>query len=114
MTRPPAFKIFTAEEAGTVRVAPHGELDIATAPQLQAEFDRIVAIDGLERVIVDLRDLVFLDSTGLETIVKIDAVAARDGFALTVVRGPRAVERLFAVMRLDRKLQIVDDPGDLS
>ena len=27
------------------------------------------------------------------------------------MRGPRAVERLFAVMQLDRRLQIVDDPG---
>jgi anti-anti-sigma factor len=95
-------------------VAPQGELDIATAPQLQAEFDRIRARDGLERIVVDLRDLVFLDSTGLETIVKLDALAARDGYSLAVVRGPRAVERLFAVMQLDRRLQMVDDPGELA
>jgi hypothetical protein len=29
-----------------------------------------------------------------------------------VVRGPRAVERLFSVMQLHQKLRIVDDPAD--
>jgi anti-anti-sigma regulatory factor len=53
MTRPPEFKILIEEDAGTVRVAPQGELDLATAPELQAELDRIVALEGLQRVIVD-------------------------------------------------------------
>jgi hypothetical protein len=30
-----------------------------------------------------------------------------------LVRGPRAVERLFAVMQMDRSLKLVDDPADL-
>ena len=63
---------------------------------------------------VDLRKLAFLDSTGLESIIRLDAVARREGFEFAVVRGPRAVERLFAVMQLDRRLTIVDDPAELS
>jgi anti-anti-sigma factor len=114
MTRPPAFEIVTREDAGTVEVELRGELDIATAPELDAELARIRALPGLERVVVDLRNLLFLDSTGLEVIVKLDAAAARDGFDVAVVRGPRAVERLFAVMQLDRKLRIVDDPAELA
>ena len=35
------------------------------------------------------------------------------GVPLAVVRGPRAVERLFSVMQLDRRLRIVDDPAEL-
>jgi len=63
-------------------------------------------------VVVDLRKLAFLDSTGLETIVQLHRRGEADGFEVAVVRGPRAVERLFAVMHLDRRLRIVDDPAD--
>ena len=114
MIRPPEFRILTDEDDGTVRVQLHGELDLATAPRLDVELQRIRRLDGLRRVVVDLRSLAFLDSTGLETIVSLDRAARAEGFELAVVRGPRAVERLFAVMQLDRTLRIVDDPAELS
>ena len=113
MTRPPAFKIDTTESGGRVEIAIEGELDLATAPQLQAEFQRVDELEGVELVIVDLRNLAFLDSTGLEAIVKLEARSRAKGTELVVVRGPRAVERLFAVMQLDQKLRIVDDPAEL-
>lgn len=113
MTRPPAFRILTNESGSRVEVAIEGELDLATAPQLHAEFDRIGALEGVELVIVDLRNLAFLDSTGLEAIVKFEALSGAEGIELVVVRGPRAVERLFAVMQLDQKLRLVDDPAEL-
>ena len=113
MTRPPAFKIDTTESRGRVEIAIEGELDLATAPQLQAEFQRVDELEGVELVIVDLRNLAFLDSTGLEAIVKLEARSRAKGAELVVVRGPRAVERLFAVMQLDQKLRIVDDPAEL-
>ena len=113
MTRPPAFRVLTNQSGSRVEIAIQGELDLATAPQLDAEFARVGALDGVELVVVDLRDLAFLDSTGLEAIVKFDARSRDAGVELAVVRGPRAVERLFAVMQLDRKLRIVDDPAQL-
>ena len=113
MTRPPDFRILTNESGSRVEIAIQGELDLATAPQLDAEFERVAALDGIEVVVVDLRELAFLDSTGLEAIVKFDARSRAAGVELAVVRGPRAVERLFAVMQLDRKLRIVDDPAEL-
>ena len=113
MTRPPAFRVLTNESGSRVEIAIQGELDLATAPQLDAEFERVGALDGIEVVVVDLRELAFLDSTGLEAIVKFDARSRAAGVELAVVRGPRAVERLFAVMQLDRKLRIVDDPAEL-
>lgn len=88
-----------------------GELDLATAPRLDAELDRLHG-DDLERVVIDLRRLVFLDSTGLEAIVKFHRRGSAEGIDVAVVRGPRAVERLFAVMQLDRSLKLVDDPAD--
>ena len=113
MTRTPAFRVLTNESGARVEIAIQGELDLATAPQLDAEFERVGALDGIEFVVVDLRELAFLDSTGLEAIVKFDARSRAAGVEVAVVRGPRAVERLFAVMQLDRRLRIVDDPAEL-
>ena len=113
MTRPPEFRILTNESGSRVEVTIHGELDLATAPRLHEEFQRVAALDGLELVVVDLRRLEFLDSTGLETILRLEADARANGAKVAVVRGPRAVERLFAVMQLDQRLRIVDDPAEL-
>ena len=82
MTRPPAFRVLTNESDSTVEIAIQGELDLATAPQLEAEFERVGALDGIEVVVVDLRELAFLDSTGLEAIVKFDARSRADGVEL--------------------------------
>jgi anti-anti-sigma factor len=114
MTRPPAFEIVTNASGATVVVEVHGELDLATVPQLTAELDRVRALPGLERGVIDLRHLVFLDSSGLEAIVKFHKAATQAGIDVAVVRGPRAVERLFEVMKLDRSLNLVDDPAELG
>ena len=113
MTRPPAFRTLTSESGPRVEIAIQGELDLATAPQLEAEFERIGALDGVELVVLDLRSLAFLDSTGLEAIVKFETRSRAAGVEFALVRGPRAVERLFAVMQLDQRLRIVDDPAVL-
>ena len=112
MTRPPDFRILTDRSGTRVEIAIHGELDLATAPRLTTAFERVSELDGIELAVVDLRDLHFLDSTGLEAIMKFDARSRQEGVDLAVVRGPRAVERLFSVMQLDQKLRIVDDPAD--
>jgi anti-sigma B factor antagonist len=97
-----------------VEIGLEGELDLATAPQLEAELERIHEEEWpFSQLVVDLRALAFLDSAGLEVIVRLDRTAGERGYELAVVRGPRAVERLFAVMQLDRTLRIVDDPTDL-
>ena len=113
MTRPPVFRILTNESGSRVEIAVHGELDLATAPQLDAEFERVGGLDGVELVIADLRNLAFLDSTGLEAIIKFEARLSETGGEFVVVRGPRVVERLFEVMQLDQQLRIIDDPAEL-
>ena len=113
MSRPPEFRIQTSESGARVEIAVHGELDLATAPRLDAELARVGALDGLELVVIDLRELAFLDSTGLESIMRFEATTRQAGVELAIVRGQRAVERLFAVMRLDQRLRIVDDPAEL-
>jgi anti-anti-sigma factor len=111
MTQPRPFTFAIDREGGRVTVRPVGELDLATAPGLEAEVERI---EGAECVVFDLRELTFLDSTGLQVILRAEAAARRAGVEFAVVRGPRAVERLFSVMNLEQRLQVVGDPSELA
>jgi anti-anti-sigma factor len=82
-----------------VRVSVSGELDIATAPQLDHAL-----------VILDLRELQFMDSSGANLIAAASGRARQAGRRLVVVRGPVQVERTFALVGLDRQLELVDHP----
>jgi anti-sigma B factor antagonist len=111
MTEHRPFSVQVDRSGGRVTVRLEGELDLATAPLLEAEVERI---DGAAPVVFDLRELTFLDSTGLQVILRAEAAARRAGVEFAVVRGPRAVERLFSVMNLEQRLRVVGDPSELA
>ena len=94
----------------TVRLSLTGELDISSAPRLEDELVQVEAACP-PAIMLDLRGLEFMDSTGLRTIVAADARAREQGRRLTIVRGPDAVQRIFSVTKLDERLEIVDDPA---
>jgi anti-sigma B factor antagonist len=65
---PADFQVSVSETPDAVVVAVSGELDVATAPALREELYR--AIDQhLPKVIVDLAEMNFIDSTGLGVLV---------------------------------------------
>ena len=63
---------------------------------------------------VDLSKLSFLDSTGLRCIVTADERAREEGRRIVIVRGPDAVQRVFAITRLDERLEMVDDAASIG
>src|SRR5439155_71570 len=87
----------------TTVLAPKGDVDIATAPQLAEALDRI---DG--DVIIDLRGVSFLDARGLGLILDRSARASDHGRTLSVVRGGPAVHRVFELTRADRTVRILE------
>jgi anti-sigma B factor antagonist len=92
--------------ASAVRLRVSGELDNATAPQLDHALGRAQADAVL--VILDLRELEFMDSSGVHLIVAASDRARQAGGRLVVVRGPGQVERIFALVGLERQLELVD------
>jgi anti-anti-sigma factor len=70
----------------------HGELDIATAPELVAMLDRLHK-QG-HAVTLDLAEVTFIDSTGLTTLMDAFLDAERDGWAFSVRRASPAVRRV--------------------
>jgi anti-anti-sigma factor len=103
-------RVDVREADGTVRVVLQGELDILSAERVEQELRRVEeASPGT--MIIDLRTLRFIDSTGLRTVLAADLRARRDGRRLVIVRGPDPVHRVFRIALLDRRLEFVDDPG---
>ena len=56
MTRPPDFRILTDRSGTRVEIAIHGELDLATAPQLTTAFERVSELDDAGALAGRLRD----------------------------------------------------------
>jgi anti-sigma B factor antagonist len=103
-----------AERVGSdALVKVEGELDIATLPELERAVTRMRS-QGLERLVIDLRELAFLDSMSIELLLRLNGELTAAGASLVVVRGPRAVNRIFDLMELDRVLTLVDEPPDLT
>ena len=72
-----------------------GELDIATTPQLEGTLREPRSQVAL--VVLDLRDLTFMDSCGVHAIVDASVRARQVGHRLVLLRGPREVHRVFAL-----------------
>lgn len=88
------------------RVRLEGELDIATTPGAEAEVRRLEE-EGTPEIVLDLRGLTFMDSTGLRLLVGADARAREAGHRLTIIRGPEPVHRVLEITGLDAKLNVV-------
>ena len=63
-------------------VAADGEVDLATSPRLRAAL--LAAIEEQDRVLVDLRAVTFMDSTGIATLLAAAEAARRRGTELEV------------------------------
>jgi anti-sigma B factor antagonist len=89
-----------------------GELDLAGAPAVDAELKRIDESKP-ELLVIDLRALTFMDSTGLGVLVEALRRATSAGYQLAVVRGPMAVQRVLEISKLDSALHLIADPSEV-
>lgn len=99
-------------EGRAVIVAVAGELDLASSPELEEELDRVWESDP-EQLVIDLRRLEFMDSTGLSIIVGAHQRLAEHGRSLTLVKGSPQVQRLLDLTGVAERLQLVDTPEEV-
>jgi anti-anti-sigma factor len=112
MQRPPSepvepFRCDISREHDAARIRPVGDLDLDTAPRLIAGLDALRA-EGFRRLILDLRDLSFMDSSGLRCILEYHAEGRRDGFSLALVPGSPRVQRVFELTQTLSRLSFID------
>jgi anti-sigma B factor antagonist len=89
---------------GCALVTASGEVDVATAPALH-EAIREGLIQS-PRIVVDMKDVRFLDSTGLQVLVTALKHAQQHGGGLTLVQPTGIVWRVLQTTRLDRILPV--------
>lgn len=94
---------------GTVRVRFEGELDLTTVPNAEEFVSNIEREHTPDMLVLDLRELRFLDSSGLRFILATDARARKEGRRLQIVPGPEAVHRVFRIALLDKRLEFVEE-----
>lgn len=109
---PTRWRCLRCEDDDVVRVAITGELDLATAPQLDRALRRAQADAPL--VVLDLRRLAFADCSGAHVLLAAERRARAAGDRLAVVRGPAEVDKLLALTGVDAALWLVDDPSAVA
>lgn len=106
------FEARTERQAGATIVTFTGDLDIASEADATASLE--AALDGAGLLVADLRELDFLDSTGVRVLLTADLQAREQGVRFGVARGDGMVRRLFEVTRIDQRFPVVDDPAELT
>jgi anti-anti-sigma factor len=109
LATPGNFDISTDRRGSALVVAPRGEIDLATVGLVRDAVERERQDD--EDLVLDLREVGFMDTSGLRYVLEVVERASKDGFDVRLVRGPAAVQRVFEVSGLEPRLPFVDEPG---
>ena len=100
------------EDSGSATVRLYGEFGLGCAEQFEDTLGRTLDSGEHEPLILDLRGLTFIDSTGLRMLVSVDATARSDGVGFAVIckeGGP--VRRVLRETGLDGILPVLDPSG---
>ena len=106
------FRLEVRNQGPATVIAVSGELDLASSPALQEELDRAAGSDS-QMLIIDLRELDFMDSTGLSVLVRAHQRIEEQGRQLAMVKGPQQVQRLLSLTGVADRLTLVDAPEEL-
>ena len=99
----------TEQRDDGVRVALSGELDLATASSVEEQLVELDGTDSPSRLVLDIRGLSFIDSTGLSLLINADNRARKAGRRVTIVSGNGAPRRILATTGLLARLDVVED-----
>jgi anti-sigma B factor antagonist len=91
---PEPFRVVVRTERDEVRVCPLGEVDIETVGEIREQIENATAT-GATHVVLDLRGVTFLDSTGLHMVLDADAASRAHGWEFGLIGGPPDVQRIF-------------------
>jgi anti-anti-sigma factor len=89
---PAPFDVTVEPDRTVVRVVPSGELDLANRGLLGAQLDELWN-SGWNHVVVDLRELTFIDSSGVHLLLEHRRRAWQTGSRFSLVQGPPCVAR---------------------
>jgi anti-sigma B factor antagonist len=109
----PTLEFETTRNGSVAVIVATGELDLSGAAVLEAEIERLAAEPDLGTVVLDMRGLEFMDSSGLRLVVLADMRAREAGRRFVLVRGSETVHRVFEITRMSDRLDFVSSPEEV-
>lgn len=100
--------IKVSQQGNTTVVAPMGDIDLTGSPLLKVELRKVgAAVPPPERVVVDLSNVSYMDSSGLATLVESLQASRRLRFKLVVCGLQPRVRAIFDIAKLAMVFTIV-------
>ena len=99
------FRVDVHPEREVVRVAPIGELDLATADMLDAQLRELYDA-GFQHLVLDLRGLTFIDSSGVALLIAEDHRARETGRTFSIVRGQPPIQRVLKISGIEDRFAV--------
>ena len=94
-------------------IALRGELDLAGAAALEQEL-ALPEADSARAIVLDLRGVEFMDSSGLRVIAMTLQRSQERGRRFALVPGAAQVMRVFDITRMRERLEFVEDPSEVT
>jgi anti-anti-sigma factor len=101
------FALTSSLSVSSCASCPIGELDMATVGLVAEELTDLRDV-GFESLVLDLRRLQFMDSSGVHLILDADGYARTNGHDFAVIPGPPVIQRLFELSGVGDQLQFRD------
>ena len=108
--RPHPFEVSVDDLGRVTVVRVQGEVDAATAPRVGETVNRLLA--RRQRVVLDLRNVDFMDLHGLGVMIRATRRARADGGSFAIARPAPCVQRLVALVHAENELRILPDGSD--
>jgi anti-sigma B factor antagonist len=106
---PDLFSCEVGRNGSSAWVRPAGDLDIDTVHRVEAALAELRE-EGWANLVLDLRGLTFMDSTGLRLVIRWHTAARDEGFQFAIVPGPDVVQRVFRLTGMDAHLTVAEPP----
>jgi anti-anti-sigma factor len=107
------LRLSTSLAGGTAVIALEGELDLAGANVLEQELATAEAVEA-RAVVLDLRRVEFMDSSGLRLIAVTLQRLQERGRRFALIPGAAQVMRVFDITRMRERLEFVADPREVT
>lgn len=99
-------------DRGIVEISVTGDLDLASSESLHEAVDRGRQHDGVEMLVIDLRNVTFIDSTGLRALWRAREQAQESSIELVLQAPSSVVRRLLKLTKLERVFAVADSAAD--
>ena len=104
---PTALSLAVEETGATVVVEVAGEIDLAAVPWMEATLSRVCS-KGMERLVLDLQGVGFIDAAGLRALLRANEQGRKQSFEVRVIKPRGPASRVFTLTGLPREINLVD------